>query len=278
MDQAGVYSQIVDWLKDHPVVCENGGMQQSGASLGKKSTALVVRRVLHGFVTVAAEGEKALHGRKNEEIRNPLTTAENVDEVREKINNFLIRFADHMGDRFRDSDSIHLTRTGWEAIGMVAHEVMFGNQFSDDRQEQCITELANIDWSRTNRDLFGIIGMSEQRSDGSPALDEQGRERVVISGGKGDQGLRRAIAYLRKRLGIGRVPAVPKLILSWWREGGVDVIHRRGATWTRCRRNVAGHAQAASASWSFIGPMSCGAGNASIWARHRTNCGVAWST
>ena len=29
--------------------------------------------------------------------------------------------------------------------------------------------------------------------------DEQGRERVVIIGGKGDQGLKKAIAYLRRK-------------------------------------------------------------------------------
>src|SRR5208282_6341609 len=92
MDMAGLYSQMTDWLKDQPVIADHGGMQESGASLGSKSTALVVRRVLHGFVTVAAEGEKALQGRKNEEIRNPLTTAENIDGVKEKINDFLTRF------------------------------------------------------------------------------------------------------------------------------------------------------------------------------------------
>jgi hypothetical protein len=201
MDQAGIYSQIVDWLKDQPVIRENGGMQQSGASLGKKSTALVVRRVLHGFVTVAAEGEKALQGRKNEEVRNPLTTEETIDVVKEKINDFLVRFANAMGPRFKDGDSIHLTRTGWEAIGVVAHEIMFADQLNGDDLDRYIAALANIDWSRTNRDWFGMIGMAEQSPDGGPALDNQGRERVVISGGKGDRGLRRAIAYLRKKLG-----------------------------------------------------------------------------
>ena len=79
MDQAGTYSQIVEWLKDQPAIRDNGGMQQSGASLGKKSTALVVRRVLHGFVTIAAEGEKALQGPKTEEIRNPRTNQNNTN-------------------------------------------------------------------------------------------------------------------------------------------------------------------------------------------------------
>jgi hypothetical protein len=44
-----------------------------------------------------------------------------------------------------------------------------------------------------------MIGAAEQTPEGTHVLDEQGRERVVITGGKGDQGLRRAIAYLRKR-------------------------------------------------------------------------------
>ena len=57
-----------------------------------------------------------------------------------------------------------------------------------------------MDWSRSNRDWFGMIGVPEQDSAGKPVLDEQGRERVVITGGKGDQGLRRTIAYLRKKV------------------------------------------------------------------------------
>ena len=32
-----------------------------------------------------------------------------------------------------------------------------------------------------------MIGIAEQAEDGLPLLDEQGRERVVIIGGKGDQ-------------------------------------------------------------------------------------------
>jgi hypothetical protein len=202
MDQAGAYSQIVEWLKDQPVIRDYGGMQQSGASLGKKSTALVVRRILHGFVTVAAEGEKALQGAKSEDIRNPRTTQDNIEEVREKIADFLSRFADAMRTRFANRDSIHLTRLGWEAIGMIAHEAVIKAELPDEQLNQCIAGLAGVDWSRTNRDWFGMIGAPEQNPDGSPVLDEQGRERVVITGGKGDQGLRRAVAYLRKKAGL----------------------------------------------------------------------------
>ena len=202
MDQAGIYSQIVEWLKDQPVIRDNGGMQQSGASLGKKSTALVVRRVLHGFVTVAAEGDKALQGSKTEEIRNPRTTAENLEEVQGRIGGFLTRLAGAMGPRFQDRDSIHLTRTGWEAIGMIAHEIAVKADLPDSELDQHVAQLAAIDWSRTNRDWFGMIGTAEQDKQGEPVLDDQGRERVVITGGKGDQGLRRTIAYLRRRLGL----------------------------------------------------------------------------
>jgi hypothetical protein len=199
MDQAGVYSQIVEWLKDQPVIRNNGGMQQSGASLGKKSTALVVRRVLHGFVTVAAEGEKALQGPKSEEIRNPRTNHDNIEEVRAIIDDFLTQFAEAMGVRFTAADSIHLTRLGWEAIGMIVHDAVIKTQLSAAELTHCISALAAVDWSRTNRDWFGMIGVAEQAPDGSNLVDDQGRERVVIMGGKGDQGLRRAIAYLRRK-------------------------------------------------------------------------------
>lgn len=202
MDQAGLYSQIVEWLKDQPVIRDNGGMQQSGASLGKKSTALVVRRVLHGFVTVAAEGEKAFQGAKSEGIRNPRTKQDNIEDVQVKIADFLTRFAEAMEDRFTDRDSIHLTRLGWEAIGMIAHEAVIKAEMNEAQLDYLVSALANVDWSRTNRDWFGMIGVPEQGGDGRPVLDEQGRERVVITGGKGDQGLRRAISYIRKKAGL----------------------------------------------------------------------------
>ena len=202
LDQAGVYSQIVEWLKDQPVIKDHGGMQQSGASLGKKSTALVVRRVLHGFVTVAAQGDKALSKSvKSQEIRNPLTTEENMWEVAEKIRDFLARFAEAMGNRFIDEDSIHLTRLGWDAIGMVTHDTMIRVPRSDKETDAIVQALSEVDWSRTNRDWFGMIGTAEQDAEGNPVLQD-GKERVVITGGKGDQGLRRAISYLRKKTGL----------------------------------------------------------------------------
>lgn len=214
MDQAGVYSRIVEWLKDQPVIRDNGGMQQSGSSLGKKSTALVVRRILHGFVTVAAEGEKALQGSKSEEIRNPRTTLDNVDQVQTAIADFLTRFAKAMGARFIDPDSIHLTRLGWEAIGMVAHDAVVKQELPEDKLDRCISGLAEVDWSRANKDWFGMIGTAEQGKDGQPILDQQGRERVVIMGGKGDQGLKRMITYLRKKTGLatGRARVDPSLL------------------------------------------------------------------
>ncbi len=205
LDQAGVYSQIVEWLKDQPVITDNGGMQQSGASLGTKSTAFVVRRVLHGFVTIAAEGEKALNkGSKNQDIRNPRTTQENMWNTAEKIRDFLSRFATAMGNRFVETDSIHLTRLGWEAIGMIVHDAVIRADMSEADLDRCVAALAAIDWSRTNRDWFGMIGIAEQDEQGNPILDANGRERVVITGGKGDQGLRRAISYLRRKTGVRR--------------------------------------------------------------------------
>ena len=223
MDQASVYSQIVEWLKLQPVIADNGGMQFSGNSLGKKSTALVVRRVLHGFVTVAAEGDKALQGSKSADIRGPRTNQHNLVEVREAIGDFLTRFAAAMGGRFTDSTSIHLTRLGWEAIGMIAHEAVVKSRLTEPQLERCIAALAEVDWSRTNRDWFGMIGIAEQNEDGLPLLDEQERERVVIIGGKGDQGLKKAIAYLRKK-------AVPKVAVSTAEASGeaqppVEAVH-----------------------------------------------------
>lgn len=200
LDQASPYAQILEWLKDQPVIRDNGGMQVSGASLGKKSTALVVLRSLLGFVTIAAEGEKALQGAKNERVRNPRTNQENLVVVRERIAEFLARFAEAMGERFTDQDSIHLTRLGWEGIAMITYDVAVSTDMPEDQLQACAEALADVDWSRSNRDWFGMIGIPEQDKEGTPVLDGEGRERVVITGGKGDQGLRKIIAYLRKKV------------------------------------------------------------------------------
>jgi hypothetical protein len=205
MDQASPYSRILDSLIELPALKENGGVQISGASLGAKSTALVVRRVLHGFVTIAAEGERALQGSKNEEIRNPLTTQENMDEVEERIAIFLTAFAKEMDERFKDQNSIHLTRLGWEAIGMIAHETAVTGDMDGEAIQAVTRKLAAVDWSRTNRDWFGMIGMAETDKQGQPVL-ENGKEKVVLTGGKGDQALKKMIAYLKKKVSLRQKP------------------------------------------------------------------------
>jgi hypothetical protein len=200
MDQAGIYSRMTSYVKDLPVILDNGGMQQSGASLGTKSTALVVRRVLHGFVSTAAEGERALRGSKTEDIRNARTTEENLEDTQEQIGEFLTVFAAAMGSRFTDPDSLHLSRLGWEAVGVIAHEALFKHNLDRDGVESVAKRLAAVDWSRTNPDWLGMIGEAERDHDGNVKVDSDGKKRVVISGGKGDMGLKRMINYLRRKV------------------------------------------------------------------------------
>jgi hypothetical protein len=73
---------------------------------------------------------------------------------------------------------------------MIAHDTVIKREADESQLTQCVGVLANMDWSRSNRDWFGMIGMAEQGSDGNPVIDDQGRERAVIIGGKGDQRIR----------------------------------------------------------------------------------------
>ncbi len=56
-----------------------------------------------------------------------------------------------------------------------------------------------------HRDWFGKIGNALVNREGNPELDDQGREQVVISGGKGDRGLKSLITYLRRKTGSKKV-------------------------------------------------------------------------
>lgn len=49
------------------------------------------------------------------------------------------------------------------------------------------------------------VGSRRLDKDGNPKLDAQGREQVVISGGKGDRGLKLLITYLRRKTGSKKV-------------------------------------------------------------------------
>ena len=206
LDRADIYIRLTTRLAQTPVVNEHGGVEERASSLGKKSTALVVQRLLLRFVRGACEG--ALFQESNRSAtENPNLAMETFDELGDLLEAFLARFAMGMGDRFSDRDGIHRTSPGWQALGRIFHEMVIVGDVrpGDPKYDGYMARLAAIDWSRYNPDWIGLLGEPERdKVTQELVLDESGRERVAMSraGRTANAALHQ---YLRTKIGL--VPA-----------------------------------------------------------------------
>ena len=124
LDQSNIYLQLVNALGRAPVIIENGGVEPRAASLGKKSTALVAKQVLLRFVLGAIDGPAAQE-RLRDSTADGALTRWNLQSMHDLIEDYLTNIAARMGVRFRDHELLHLTAPGWNALGVVFHDVNF---------------------------------------------------------------------------------------------------------------------------------------------------------
>lgn len=193
LDQSDIYLVLTNQLGKREVIMKHGGMETGRQSLGSKSTALVVQAVLLRFVRGACEGAK-FQKSNNAVVENPRLTRKTIDSVREHLEMFLEALADHMGDeRFRNRDSLHLSSVGWQALGLVAHDLFFRLPDLDsvDRM-RIIGQVAALDWSRSNEDMIPIGVLT--KVDGQIGMSGRGVAAV--------QSLHR---YIREKTGLGRM-------------------------------------------------------------------------
>jgi hypothetical protein len=169
-------------------------MEYKAASLGKKSTAIVVQQNLLRFVRGAAEGERFLEGSNKTDLKNPNLEPERLDWFEQRMGLFLDEFADAMGEsRFKDRESLHLTSPGWGALGILFHDLAVRLEVPD--LAAAAHRLGGIDWHRSAPTWREIVREREDK-DGNPVLG--------LAGG-GAQTRRFITATLRAELGIGEL-------------------------------------------------------------------------
>ena len=149
LDHCDPYVELTRYLASScSAIAKNGGMETKAASLGKKSTAIVVQPVLLRFVRGAVEGESYLEASRNTSIADPKLTAHRSEEIRANLSEFLDAFAEAMGEKWADRQSMHLSSPGWQVIALLYHDCAFrlGKGLGD--QKKFAAAIARLDWDR----------------------------------------------------------------------------------------------------------------------------------
>lgn len=190
LDQSDIYLLLTNALGKSEIVAKHGGMESGRQSLGSKSTAIVVQSVLLRFVRGACEGAK-FQKSNNATIDTPNLTRENFETFRGNLELFIENFAEQMGSKnFENRESVHLSSVGWQALGLAAHDLFIRMSDVDSVDRiRIIKEIADLDWSRTNEDMFsigvltrvdGTVGMSGRGVAAVEALHKYIRELTTL--------------------------------------------------------------------------------------------------
>jgi hypothetical protein len=207
LDQSDIYGKLTNALAKEEVLIKYGGVELRAASLGSKSTAFVVQRVLLRFVRGACEGRRYQESdaaRSN----NPNLTRQNIRVVQARLRAFLEGLDARMGEqRFKDRDSLHLSAPGWQVLGLVFHDMEYKVQpeLGQSEKDVILDKLAAIDWSRYNPDWVPMLGEAELEG-GSPIVDNKGRHRVALSRA-GRTTIASLLKYVREKTGLDAMVA-----------------------------------------------------------------------
>ncbi|MBX9730744.1 MAG: DNA sulfur modification protein DndB [Sphingomonas sp.] len=201
LDTSDLYITFASRIGEAAVISENGGVAERAASLGKKSTELVVQTVLVRFVRGALEG-RAFQESNMATTENPNLTRETFAVEMEKIEGFLAAFADEMGSAFADRDSLHLTSPGWQALGVFYNDLAHRLNLESDQMEEFARAAGRLDWSRYNSDWIPMLGQAEiDKFTGADVVDQAGRKRVSIAGA-GRSNVQNILDYVRRKTGV----------------------------------------------------------------------------
>jgi hypothetical protein len=203
LDTSDLYIALANKLAQCPAFAEYGGVAERRASLGGKSTELIVQTVLIRTVRGACEGRKFQESNLAE-IESPNLTPSTFKSILSSIDQFFSGIAERMGDdRWTDRHSLHLSSPGWQALGVIHHDIAFKLKLDAVERASVLDKIASIDWSRFNEDWLSLgIGHPEvDKKTGQPAKDERGRLKVALTGA-GRTNTQKLIDYIREKSGI----------------------------------------------------------------------------
>lgn len=127
MDSSDLYIEATKRFGENGVIQNHGGMEKKSASLGKKSTALVVLQNLVRFTRAAAEGDQFAELKTNVDKVDDKRRLdeENLEDFIHRVDTFLSGVAEGMGnERFKDTKSaVHTTGPGWGAMGAIFYDL-----------------------------------------------------------------------------------------------------------------------------------------------------------
>jgi DGQHR domain-containing protein len=172
-DSSDIYIEATRRLGTSGVIKAHGGMETGRASLGSKSTALVVQQNLLRFVRGAAEGDRFTEAKTNiEKLEGNRLTEENLEQFIKNVNRFLGGMSAVMGtQRFSDTkNGVHLSGPGWGALGVIFYDLDAVLQIQD--LEGMGRRIGEIDWQRGAQ--FWIDIMREKPVRGKPVITFMG--------------------------------------------------------------------------------------------------------
>jgi len=190
LDHSDLYIGLANRLGESDPIASHGGMEFKAASLGKKSTAIVVQQNLLRFVRGAVEGEAALESNANVEAKNPNLTEETLDDYQDRLQTFLTALAESMGTDFGDRERLHLAAPGWGTLGAICHDLVVRLKVPD--LEAAAARLGEIDWRRTAPIWADVV---REREDGT----------LSLAAGGGSSTRRAMIKSVRRELGLDQL-------------------------------------------------------------------------
>ena len=103
-----------------------------------------------------------------------------------------------MGDeKWMDFESIHLSSSGLQALGIIYHDLYHCLSLSSDEQEAIIRKVANINWSRDNE-----IWLKEVPIGTMVESKKEPGTMVFKMSGAGRSSSDAIIQYLRRKTGL----------------------------------------------------------------------------
>jgi len=197
LDQSDIYISLANSIAKEPFIAANGGMEFKAASLGKKSTALVVQSVLVRTIRGACEGRDF----QESNLANPPASA-NLSEAtftqeHASITGFFEEISSRMGTRWTDRESLHLSSAGWQALGVLHNDMFHRNlSLSPAEIDAMYAKVAALDWSRSNRDWADVAKL------GIWAIPKDGTTEQLVILGAGRNNTQAIITYLRVLTGL----------------------------------------------------------------------------